>query len=756
MSLGLGLGLLVTGLLFRGGAEMPASQVAAIPQILGTGLALCGAALLAVVGRRRWNVLLAPGEPAPGEPAAGGPAAVAGRGFATLFLASFAALFLELTLIRYCGSQIRIFAFYKNVPLVSCFLGLGLGCCLGRGRGRHAISFLLWLIPLAAFLAQGALPIDRYLAVWDAATNTEHVLGAGYVAQPDAAGALVRQLSMGGFCAVMLVAIGSLFVLLGRLLGAAFEGVPRLAGYTVNILGSLAGILAFVAMSYLRTPPWLWFIVGLSPLLWWVSGRARTCLALALISFSTLLVMPSYGDTVWSSYQKLVGHRIPASETGTESPAYLVEISDVFYQVAIDLRPEAWASSGRHPFPHYDWVYEQIPQPHRVLVVGAGTGNDVAAALRAGADHVDAVDIDPAIVAMGRRHHPEAPYSDRRVTVLIEDARAAFRRLPAASYDAVVFGLLDSHSQLGISSVRLDNYVFTLESFRSARRLLKPGGHLVVTAATFRRWFADRLTGMLEATCDGGIVGSMFGASFSYVCRIEDPEGRATAARSQVGELPTDDWPFLYLPERGVPGSYLVVLGMLALASVAMLRGAGLGLSRFTAYHGHMFFLGAAFLLMEVYAINRLALLFGSTWLVSAVTIALVLILIVAGNVTVALVGAPPYAVVYAALLSSLAASFFLEPAGVLGLGLAWSLAYGLFLLMPIFFAALVFARSFRVAKRAGAAIGVNILGSVLGGWAEYTTMATGIRSMVLLAAVFYLLSCLALLRSRVAQDGPG
>lgn len=133
-------------------------------------------------------------------------------------------------------------------------------------------------------------------------------------------------------------------------------------------------------------------------------------------------------------------------------------------------------AGGENPFPLYDAALVQLPQRERVLVVGAGTGNDVAAALRAGATEVVAVDIDPAIVAMGRAHHPEQPYSDPRVRVVVDDARRAFRTLPKAHFDGVIFGLLDSHTQLGMSSVRLDNYVFTLESLGEARQLLRPGG----------------------------------------------------------------------------------------------------------------------------------------------------------------------------------------------------------------------------------------------------------------------------------------
>ncbi len=332
--------------------------------------------------------------------------------------------------------------------------------------------------------------------------------------------------------------------------------------------------------------------------------------------------------------------------------------------------------------------------------------------------------------------------------MIVDDARRAFRRLPPASYDAIVFGLLDSHTQLGISSVRLDNYVFTVESLAAARRLLRPGGSLVITASTFRDWFWERFVGMLTATCETPVRTFRLGIGSTYVCQVSDSSPPPPVAQAGSRVLPTDDWPFLYLPGRTIPRAYLIAVALLVLVSVAVLRLSGLRLQRFSAYHGHLFFLGAAFLLMEVYAINRLALLFGTTWLVSAVTIAGVLILIVAANVTVGLRGPVPYGWAYAGVTGSLLLGYFVGPETVLGQGWGVSFAYALVLLLPVYFAGLIFARSFRLAEVGGTAIGVNILGSVLGGWLEYSTMMFGIRSLALLALFFYLMSLLMQQRS--------
>ena len=681
-------------------------------------------------------------------------AAVSGRqpSYETLFIASFVALFAELMLIRYCGSQIRIFSFYKNVPLIGSFLGLGLGACLGGGRTRHVLKFLLWLAPLSFLLAIAPVLLGGSLGGVASAATSEHILG-DYWLTLGPGGRVAAQVLMALFCLVAFAVITLLFVPLGRLLGDAFGSLPRLPAYTVNISGSLAGILVFVGLSYLQTPPWIWYVVALSPLFWWLRGSREILVAGGLATMSIVTVLPTMGDTVWSPYQKLVGHSIPAGPggDGSSATAYLVEISDVFYQVALDLRPAAVARYGNNPYPHYDAMFRNVAPLDRVLVVGSGTGNDVAAALRAGAMHVDAVDIDPAILRMGQVHHPERPYNDPRVRLIVADARAAFHQLEPDSYDAVVFGLLDSHTQLGHSSVRLDNYVFTAESFDAARRLLRPGGHFLLAAATFQPWFADRLHALLTGACESPVSRQQYRSWSVYRCTVATEEEGGELAMSTGALVPTDDWPFLYLRDRSVPLGYAVVVLFLIAGSVWILKRGGLPVNRFDSYHTHLFFLGAAFLLLEVYAINRLALLFGTTWLVSAVTIAMVMILILAANVTVIGIPSIDYRLTYGLLFVSLIGSFLVEPTAVLGGGVTLSFLVAAVVLAPVFFAGTIFARSFESTRAAGFAIGANMLGAVLGGWVEYATMATGIRSMVVLALGLYLASAvsLALHRSR-------
>ena len=133
-----------------------------------------------------------------------------------------------------------------------------------------------------------------------------------------------------------------------------------------------------------------------------------------------------------------------------------------------------------------------------VLIVGAGSGNDVSAALWHGAKTVDAVEIDPSIYRLGRIDHPNRPYSDPRVSVHLDDGRS-FVKKSSRRYDLATYALVDSlvlHS--GYSSLRLESFLFTEEAFRDVRARLKPGGAFVMYNAYRQGWVVGRLALLAE------------------------------------------------------------------------------------------------------------------------------------------------------------------------------------------------------------------------------------------------------------------
>ena len=173
-----------------------------------------------------------------------------------------------------------------------------------------------------------------------------------------------------------------------------------------------------------------------------------------------------------------------------------LDVADIYYMDITDLSdafvrkyPRFYGEDIR--LYSYNLPYTLL-HPKSVCVVGSGGGNDVAAALRAGVEEVVAVEIDPVIAEAGRLHHPERPYQDPRVTLVVDDARHFFNQT-RKKFDLVVFGLLDSHALLsGFGSVRLDNYVYTREAFERVRCLLKPGGSVACCFAGGPPWIYER------------------------------------------------------------------------------------------------------------------------------------------------------------------------------------------------------------------------------------------------------------------------
>src|SRR5229473_1434249 len=72
-------------------------------------------------------------------------AAAPGWNAKQLLLASFLTLFAELAFIRWIAVEVWVFAYFKNLALLLCFVGFGLGCALARKKPQ-------WIGALTAFL----------------------------------------------------------------------------------------------------------------------------------------------------------------------------------------------------------------------------------------------------------------------------------------------------------------------------------------------------------------------------------------------------------------------------------------------------------------------------------------------------------------------------------------------------------------------------------------------------------------------------
>lgn len=398
----------------------------------------------------------------------------------------------------------------------------------------------------------------------------------------------------------------------------------------------------------------------------------------------------------------------------------------------------------------YRLPFSSAPHHRSALVVGAGTGNDVAAALRSGFTRVVAVEIDPVIYRTGRDLHPERPYSDPRVQVVISDARTFFERSDE-KFDVICFGLLDSHAMFSaMSSLRLDNYVYTREAMSAAFAHLADGGLMSISfSVAGGQWISDRITRLLhEATGIAPQVADFSGVFLSRTWLVrKDAAPTPLPQTSTAPRVTTDDWPFLYLRPRTFPtGLVTVLLCLLLIAAVGARVTYGETFFSWQRFSGAFFFMGAAFLLIETRGVTNLSLLFGSTWIVNSAVFAGILTAALAANLLVKRLAIRNVTPLFIALAAALAVNYFVPPGAFLSFspgvgGVLAALVNG----VPVGIAGILFSYLLARAPDPAAALGWNLLGAVLGGSLEYLSMAFGLRALILIAAVSYAFAYLAL-----------
>ncbi len=664
------------------------------------------------------------------------------------------ALYFELTIIRFISTEIRIFAYLKNVALVASFFGIGLGMIrevppkfLKRIFPLIAAALLL-LIRFSAFLRLTHLPIPTF----------DYRM---FVDQPEApTGPWMIPWVISMFLIYLIVVpaimylIVAFFSVVGGFVGEYLKPLPSLQGYGVNLAGSLLGILAFTGLSFLGSPPVIWVALGLAALVPFFFRQRWTIVAFALIVGA--MAIPQ-SNTYWSPYYRITLEPVPPPQGWPTPAAYEIVVNHDFFQRIVDLSPQFAArfpdaEPNRTWRPHYEIPYRLVTNPARVLVVGAGTGNDVAAALRHGATHVDAVEIDPFLIQIGRTYHPEHPYDSPRVSVFADDARAFFKKTHE-KYDLIIFGYLDAHTMLtGLSSIRLDNYIYTLESFREARGLLTQNGTLVM-AFTGGSFMSERLFATLAEAFGAPPRAYFTNYNQTGVVYVEGKGAQSNAindypeitrqleSAQATTLIATDHWPFLYLKSRTIPFAIWSVLALFLYFAVSVLQ-RQVPLQNLATRQGlHLFFLGAGFMLLETKGITELSLLFGSTWIVNAVVISAFLAMGLLAN-TFIMFRPVSRRIAYAFLFVILAIDMFV-PYSLFG-GLSPSakvFASATLAAFPVFFSGLIFSRSFRDVKRPAQGLGLNLLGAVVGGILENLVMVGGTPILGMLAFLLYGLS---------------
>lgn len=669
-----------------------------------------------------------------------------------LFLVSFLALYFEILFIRWVPSLIQITAYFVNFILLSSFLGLGIGCLLTENKlNLTGLFFPSILIMVFLIKKISAIPLQANLIRGEYLVGFYNAQGVSFLV----------------IILTIFILNAAVFITLGQKLGSCLKCFQPLFAYSINIAGGITGVVVFSALSYLMLAPLHWFLLGLALALWfYISSKRQMILQIFVAALILYNVLAVSDRSHWSPYYK-IDVSTHVSQISHKVLGLFISANNTYLQYALDLSDKSVAAAPvlKHFKDIYEFPYNFI-RPESVLILGAGSGNDAAAALRKSISNISAVEIDPYIANLGKTEHPERPYRSGSVRLYIDDARSFVKRTNE-KFDLVAFGYLDAHKIVSqFSIVRLDCFAYTEESFRDVKNLLTQNGMVSVTCLVFKEWIMEKMYAAMKNIFgdDLKIFRTSTYSKDDTAVFLAGPGVRHVPAATMPGfelydgldhgnvSAITDDWPYLYLMNRGIPVHYLIILG--AILAISFLSIFYIEAEPFQKFNGHFFFLGAGFMLLETVWVTRSALLFGSTWVVNSAAIISILCAGLLANIYINKTKALDVRMMYMLLIGFIFLNWLLKPDFYLSVGKPLGIALSsLALALPLFFAGMIFSGSFKETKDVSAAFAYNLLGAVAGGACEYISMVSGFDFLLILAAAVYYLSYASMAAEKKRQN---
>ncbi|MGH2489263.1 MAG: spermidine synthase, partial [Candidatus Limnocylindria bacterium] len=264
-------------------------------------------------------------------------------------------LFVELALIRWSGSHVIYLSYFSNFVLLGSFLGIGIGFLRGKARtdlSPYAPAALALLVGVILLLR---IEIDR--------SGGQLIYFGGFEA---------RGLPLWVVLPVVFLAVATVMALIGEGVARTFARFGPLEAYGLDIGGSLLGIVGFTLLSFTGAPPFAWGLVAAGLMLVALPAGWRILQVAGVLILVVLLARDSVTrNTSWSPYYRV--QVAPLDAPG----AYAVSVNGIPHQTISSV------DQHRAEEPVYFVPFERLVRadPGRVLVVGAGTGSDVAIAL---------------------------------------------------------------------------------------------------------------------------------------------------------------------------------------------------------------------------------------------------------------------------------------------------------------------------------------------------------------------------------------
>ena len=331
----------------------------------------------------------------------------------------------------------------------------------------------------------------------------------------------------------------------------------------------------------------------------------------------------------------------------------------------------------------------------------------------------------------------------------IDDGRAFLYRTDK-EYDLILLALPDSLTlvtgQLGAAG----ELPVHPGGDRVGARPPRPGGVFAMYNYYREAWLIDRLRGHLaevfgHAPCIDTLTPAK-GRPIAMLGPMTPTPSTATAPATRSApparrRRRTDDQPFPYLNDRSIPGFYVVTIG----SSCWRVAAGGPGVAGRCAQmlrYSDLFFMGAAFLLLETKSVVQFALLFGTTWFVNALVFLGVLVSVLAAVLLTQRATFRHPGRLYLVLLAGLALAWRCRPSALLTLDFVPRFVVAVLLaFLPIFVANLIFAQRFKsTSVGPPPAFGANLLGAMFGGLLEYASLIIGYRMLLPVVAVLHTL----------------
>lgn len=394
------------------------------------------------------------------------------------FFTSLSIAWLALAALRFFPTEIPFFDRVPGLTAALVLLPLAFGCRLGTAQSKtawYAALAVICTLLLSCGFNVGVYPLLK--------TDGLSTSIAGIVA------------------AFALASTSFLFFKLGQLLNIQ-ELSDRKRFLKRLSIGGLCGIVLFAVTASI--------VPGPGSLLWallFFPGKPRlpTFVAALLIA---MWCQSTTWQFVFSPYKKFEVKQLSDRETmiyGDGLPYnFCVDIPDAerFQQFAQMAHVQKEIDTFRYYLGRLSMPLGLARRKlDDVLILGAGTGNDVSFALKNGAQNIDAVELDTTLVKLAEAKHPDKPFHNQKVQLHTEDPRS-FLRNTNKKYDLIEFCYFNpGRSDSAPYAIRQDNFLNTTECFNLALKRLKPGGVIFIgLSAQGDSIAAARLHASVDAT----------------------------------------------------------------------------------------------------------------------------------------------------------------------------------------------------------------------------------------------------------------